>query len=287
VGQTPLSSPGQPEPRAAEQVRAQIPIRVNGFDENRGRFQEDARSTAVSPYGARIALKTWLIPDDVIRIVNLESYAEADFRIVGPIRIEAGGLSEWGVECIEEGRDVWGVEMPSPREPEEAEAGALLECRICARQVLWPITWMEAEVLNATGIVVRNCERCLKPTYWTYADVTRRPRNYPPFADVAPPPLEVRQKRVVNTRKHRRLPLHLPIYIRSERGEEETTRTENISVGGFAVILSMELQVGEKVVFTCPHVRDGQNIEQRAECRWGASVTPGGTRKIYGFMNLP
>lgn len=286
MAEVPLSSHDRPERRATEPSRLRIPIRVNGFDEKRGRFQEDTHTVVVASYGARIALKTWVIPDDVIRIVNLESYAEADFRIVGLVWLQAGGLSEWGVECIEERRDVWGIELPPTRLDEEVQAGELLECRACARKVFWPVTLMEAEVLSASGIIVRNCEQCLQPTYWTFAETNRRPRGYPPFADVAPPPLEIREKRIVNTRRHRRLPLHLPIYVRNSRGQEETAKTENISVGGFAVILSMEIQVGEVVAFTCPHAKDGQNIEQRAECRWGAPVTPGGTKKIYGFMNL-
>lgn len=54
-------------------------------------------------------------------------------------------------------------------------------------------------------------------------------------------------------------------------------------MGGFGVILSLDLAVGDTVTYVCPFARDGQNIEQQAECRWSAPASPGGTQRIYGF----
>jgi hypothetical protein len=58
-----------------------------------------------------------------------------------------------------------------------------------------------------------------------------------------------RVKKVGNTRKHARLKLDLPILVRDERGATEIARTENVSVGGFGVILSLDLAVGDIVTY--------------------------------------
>ena len=75
----------------------------------------------------------------------------------------------------------------------------------------------------------------------------------------------------------------MPVLVRKPTGEEQTSKTENVSLGGFAAVLSMDLRPGERVTFVCPYNSNGQNIEQEAECRWGAPVTPGGAKRIYGF----
>lgn len=145
---------------------------------------------------------------------------------------------------------------------------------------------MEREVMNATGVIARYCGQCDKPTYWTYVESARRPRAYPPLADTATPPRVDRVKKFVNTRAHKRLQLHFPILIRPQRGHEEISTTENISVGGLGVVLSMDLAVGEIVTYICPYISHGQNIEQQAECRWSAPASPGGTQKFHGFRCL-
>ena len=109
---------------------------------------------------------------------------------------------------------------------------------------------------------------------------------FPPFPALAPPPRVERVKKLVNTRAHRRLKLDLPILVRDQRGNEVVARTENVSVGGFAVILSLDLAVGEKLTYICPYATGGQQIEQLAECRWSAPTSPGGVQKIYGLRRI-
>ena len=77
--------------------------------------------------------------------------------------------------------------------------------------------------------------------------------------------------------------MQMPIHIRTEDDRTEGSVTENVSLGGFACILGMELKPEQIVTFMCPYIPDGQNIEGRAECRWSAPVTGGGATRIYGF----
>lgn len=272
----------QPEQRRTERLLLTIPIRVIGFDAETGEFSEDTHTLVVNRAGARIALTHRVVAEDTIRIINLENYNEADFRVVGPTRLAGTEVAEWGVECAEPGRNVWGIELPPPLAAEGSEAGALLECRVCHTQGLWPVTLMDVEVLDSTGIVQRLCDQCGKPTYWTYADVTRRPREFPPSELAAPAPRVVKVKKATEKRTDKRLGMKLPILVRNQKGEEEKTKTENVSKGGFAVSLAMELTEGDVVTVVCPYTPGGQDIEQKAEVRRRAKFPFGGMR-LYGF----
>ena len=61
-----------------------IPVRVLGYESASGEFTEDTRTSVVNRMGARIALTHRVAVNDIIRLINLESYSEADFRVVAP-----------------------------------------------------------------------------------------------------------------------------------------------------------------------------------------------------------
>ncbi len=275
---------GQEKQKRTERL-LEIPIRVIGFNQATGEFTEETHTTVVSQASAHIVLKQPVVAGDAIRLINLENLSEADFRVVGPTKLSGSEVAEWGVECVEPGRNIWGIELPPTPSAEGSEASAALECRACRQQGSWPVTLMEVEVLDSTGVVVRECSQCAKPTYWTYAEVSRRPREFPPSEPVAPPARGAIAKKDTEKRAYKRLTTKLPILIRNQKGEQEIAKTENISKGGFAVSLAMDLAVGDTVVVVCPYTADGQNIEQKAEVRHRAAFSFGEMR-LYGFCYL-
>lgn len=271
----------QQEHRGTERLRLSIPIRIIGVDHEGVDFTEDTRTVVVNRAGARIAAKRGLIPGETIRLINLENYSEADFRVVGPMQPAGAEGDEWGVECVEAGRNVWGIELPPPLPAELMEAGALLVCRACQDQGLVVVSFMDVEVLESAGQIVHDCNRCGKPTFWTYAEVTRRPREFPPTEPVAPPSRIAATGKGLEKRKHKRLLMKMPIQIKNQKGEQEIGKTENLSIGGFAVSLAMDLNVGDNITVVCPYTPGGQNIEQKAEVRRRTQFTFGGMR-VYG-----
>ncbi len=87
-------------------------------------------------------------------------------------------------------------------------------------------------------------------------------------------------KKFIERRK--RLAMKLPILVRTQKGEEELGRTENLTSAGFAVALRMELTEGEVVTVICPYTEGGQNIEQKAVVRW-RDAYPAGFNRVYGL----
>jgi hypothetical protein len=218
----------------------------------------------------------------------LENLREADFRVVGPSRLEAGGLSDWGVECLEADRNLWDITFSPPLESPDKPAGALLVCGDCGAQSFCMLRDWEFEALES-GSLQRFCESCGGPTNWHYADVNRR------VGEVRLPeaPAEPEAKSAAlqpapwtGVRAHKRLALKLPILVRDQRGGSELSKTENISKGGLAVGLGLKLEVGDVLTVCCPYSEGGQNLEQKAEVRSRITFFAG-ERWIYGLRYIP
>ncbi len=271
-----------PEKRRTERLLLTLPIRVIGFNTASGDFTEETNTVVLNQAGARIALKHKVAAEDTLRVVNLQTMSEAEFRVVGPTCLKGPETTEWGVECLEKGHNIWNIELPAPPATASSEAGALLECRACRAQGFWPLTLMEVEVLDSTGIVNRQCTRCNKITYWAYADASRRPRQFAPGEPSAPAPREAEIQKQEEKRHDKRMTLRLPVLVRNEKGEEEESKTENVSKGGCAVSLAMDLKVGDPVSVICPYTPGGQNISQKGEVRQRGKF-PFGGKYVYGI----
>lgn len=271
---------GSAEHRRSERILVSLPILMVGFDPSGEEFAEEARTVVVNREGALIMLKHALAPENTVRIIQLQSDAAADFRVVGPTRLATNEGTEWGVEYLKEGMDIWGVDFPPlPPEAEAKNASALLECQTCQKKYFWPLTLVEIEVLDSTGIIQNFCAQCSSPTSWIYADSARRPAQFSASTLVSPSP---RPKLGPERRDCKRLLIKLPILVKNQKGEAETTRTENFSRGDLAVALALNLAVGDSVTVVCPYTSSGRNLERSAKVLRSEGFAVKG-RKVYGI----
>ena len=274
------------ERRDSERLLLKIPIRVTSFGGSAGNFTEETYTVEINRKGARITLQHRVEPEATLRIVNLENLREADFQVVGPIRLEGGELGDWGVECLETNRNIWDMEFAAPLSTVGQQAGALIECKDCGTQSFCSLQDWEIDALDS-GSMQRLCQKCGGPTDWRYVDVNRRAAEPRPAEAVAaaPAPLVVPAPLATPPRverRVRRLALKLPILVRDKTGDQEVSKTENVSKGGVAVALGMELELGDIVTVCCPYSEGGQNVEQKAEVRH-REVFFIGQRWIYGM----
>jgi hypothetical protein len=258
---------------------------VIGIDRLNGDFSEDATTTVINRTGGRITLKANVAPGDTVRIVNLESHSESDFRIVGPTKLDPLDPAELGVECLETDRNLWSIEFPPPFPQGGSGSGALLVCRVCNQHVLWALSLTEIDVLDSTGQIPGECMQCRRSTYWTYGETTRRPRPFQSSEPTEPPPPIEGVIKQSEKRNAKRLGIKMPLLIRSRSGNIETAKTENFSQKGFAANLALELHVGEIVTFICPFTEGGQKFEQQAEVR-RCPVRAFGGMRLYGFRTV-
>jgi hypothetical protein len=229
-----------------------------------------------------------VIAGDSLRIINLTNQSEADFRAVGSLGTTEDGSGIWAVECQEHRDDFWGVAFPSPS-AEISEDAVSLQCRACGRKANYPLTLMELEVLSTAGIIILNCDLCGKPTYWVDADPDRPSGNFPATEAVAPPPRVresarvVKKEEKVEKRAAKRSSLKLPILVRNQAGEQEISKTLDMSKLGVGVTLYMKLEVGDIVRIICPYDPQSGGIEQNAEVRWRSRYYNDDFPRSYGL----
>jgi hypothetical protein len=250
------------ERRRGERLLITIPIRVEGEDSVGEKFREDTRTMVVSRQGARIRLKKPTAAGAVVLVSTAGGRRQARFRVVGPTQPLTPEGGEWGIECLESNCTLWGIGFPPPRAADRVSA-ALLECRGCHAVKITPLSLVEHEVLGLSGLLVKECEACGRSTSWSYRD----PSTPIPVEDEthAPPGLAPeKEKEPGLTRAHGRVGLRLPIRVRSFRGAEEFSRSENLSRGGLCFVTDRDYEVGEVVLVTCPYEAGGQNIEVRS-----------------------
>jgi hypothetical protein len=267
------------EKRSTERILLGIPIRVLGLRCKAGEFIEDTRTVMVNRAGARISLKHPVEPNDILRVINLHNYDKADFRVVAFAGKTDRDVVEWGIESLEPSRSIWGIEFAHPL---VESSGALIRCQSCQQEVFAPLTPSALEGLKAAGILERPCNECGKLTTWKLADVTRQPRELPGESREAPPPPLARPAEPSNQRTNERYGTKLPILVRGGQGQEEISKTENVSAAGLAVSLAMELNPGDSLRVVYPYSSERESIEQQAEVRRRAAYAFAG-RRLYGL----
>lgn len=275
------------EKRNTERILLTIPIRVTAFGGSAGGFSEETYTVEINRAGARIALGHRVETGDTLRIVNLENGREADFRVVGPSRVEEGGTGDWGVVCLDADRCLWDIQFSPPLNVQASEAGALLKCGDCGAQSFCNLRAWEIEILES-GPLQRFCEKCGAPTNWQYANhhvgiEAGRPPEPPPKPE--PPTTKLPPGTWANKRAFKRLAMKLPILVRDKKGGQELSKTECLSKGGLAVSLGLKLEVGDIVAVFCPYCEGGQNFEQKAEVRSRVTFFHG-ERWIYGLSYI-
>ena len=259
-----------------------VPIRVEGLTPNGQKFSETTRTLVINRHGARIQLRQTVTPGATLRIFNLVANRDADFRVVGPTqpRTERGG--EWGVECRDENRNIWGIDFPPPASG-ETTCSALLECRRCQTVALMHMSLVELDVLASAGLLTKECKQCGQATSWAYTEKQLGMPEPGPGIDPSLQGVIEPQPGSVTQRAHRRVALRLPIRARNYYGVEEFTKSENVSKTGLCFASEKEYEVGETLLVTCPYNPGGHNIEMRARLVRRHDIT-GTARKLYGLQ---
>lgn len=256
------------------------------FGGSAGDFVEDTRTLVVNRDGALIALQHKVACDETLRIVNLENFREADFQVVGETRVDGADFSQWGVECLEKDRALWDIDFPLPLDPGGSSAGVLLECLDCHKQSLIVLRLVQVDILESAGTIQRLCDKCGHLSNWSFADITRRPKEL--FAPAQPPvsPRVGKWDGRIERRKYRRMGVKMRTLVRNSKGEQEIVKSENVSKGGLALCLKMTLELGGLVTVICPYSGSGQEFEQTAEVRYRAPHVSG-QNWFYGLRYVP
>jgi hypothetical protein len=270
------------DPKARRRSRRpliRIAIEVRGTDVNGQPFNEITHTLIVNRNGARISLKSAVVPGEQITITNLQRQESCAFRVVERTSTTYGRHAEWGVECLEPERNFWGIYFPqvTPASAQGDVVDVMLECAQCHVRELAQISTDEYRELTTQSKLARNCPACNRTTTWEFG-----------FAEVlledarssAPPEVAEALERGDDRRKTKRFVAMLPLKFRNLSGRTEEARTENLSRLGLCFLSDAKMEVDDAVYLSVGPVEDGKK-ELPGRVAWKRPVG-GSDRAIYG-----
>src|SRR5208282_2986718 len=119
-----------PAMRRSDRVSLTLLLEASGKDIHGKDFKEPAKTLLINRSGAVVVLDRELNAEQQIHLKRQapsESHRQSDVRIVGQFGREKEGYL-YGIEIIDSGNDLWGVEFPPIADSAEAVARMLLEC---------------------------------------------------------------------------------------------------------------------------------------------------------------
>jgi len=256
--------------RRTDRILAPVRIRVIGNDARGVSFAEETVTVSFSQNGARISLTHSLLSDDIVLVKNLENGIEEEFRVVGALQQVFGDRREWGVEALNPESGIWGVGFTPG--PEGVTPKVLVECAACKTAGQSTLSSIEYDVLLATGLISRHCERCGETTRWKPSDQIVAPEI---FGAAAKPPAQV----AVERRRTRRLKLHMQLRVRNTWGIIDIAQTRDVSKAGLCFFSTQGFAVGDEVYITLPYAKNQAPVETKGRIIWAAAAASG---RFYG-----
>ena len=256
--------------RRTERILAPIRIRVIGNDMSGVSFAEETVTVSFNQQGARISLVHSLLPDDVVLVTNLENGVEEEFRVVGAFQQVFGNRREWGVEAGNPDSGIWGVEFKPNQDG--AQPKVLIECAACKTAAQSTLSSIEYEVLLATGLISRHCDRCSETTRWK------------PSAQAVTEEILVRSRKAAShgmrtPRRTRRLKIAMQLRVRNAWGVVDIAQTRDVSKAGLCFASTQRFSPGDDVYITLPYSQNQAPVETKGKVIWTGEGTAG---KFYG-----
>jgi hypothetical protein len=269
--------------RRSDRIVAQLPLVISGVDVLGETFTDPAQTIVIARYGAKILCRRKLAPQLEVNVHSLMTNEDAEARVVGCVREDAGG-AHYGIEMLDPEVNIWGVEFP-PYDPNDSAIGRiLLECVRCKRREIVRLNELQAEVLERSHSLWRECKRCIEVTLWKEAWL--KAHEELPEPDEAPALKNEPPRRTHDDRKHHRLEIQMDALIRDPQTWEEVVKTMDVSRGGFRFKSRKHYALDWNIEVALPRSISGANIFSAAKIKF-VGETPGEEEKTYGVAYTP
>lgn len=228
--------------RRSERILQRIPVEVSGAIASGLRFVEQTDTILISAFGGSISLSQELLPDQFVRIRNLASGIEEDFRVVGSINVVFGNRREYGVELLNPTSQFWGIKFVAP--PEKEQPAALMQCSECKKVSLVSLSASHLEIFLQMGAIALHCESCDMTTRWRPAESRADASEGHVPTTVTSSPAE--------RRRFPRYRLTMRVSVRRPSGEAEREHMVDISKSGLCFLSKRTHEIGDVLRFSLP-----------------------------------
>ncbi|MGA8224701.1 MAG: PilZ domain-containing protein [Candidatus Acidiferrales bacterium] len=253
-----------PAMRRSDRVSLTLLLEASGKDINGKEFKEPARTMLLNQSGAVILLDRDLAAEQQIHIRRLapaEAHRQGTVRVVGQFGREKEGYL-YGIEILDSGTDLWGVEFPAIADSTEAVARMLLECSYCrAREVVY-LNELDLRGFETNRGIARHCKACGVPSIWTQAPhedekkIASRSRGRRGH-DGKDDPRDSGEKR---ERQRVRLKTRLTACVRQAGVDDELAVCEDISPVGMCFRSKRRYDSNSTIQVAVPYAPDSANI---------------------------
>jgi hypothetical protein len=251
--------------RRSDRVSLTLLLQVTGTDGSGQEFTEPSRTMLINRTGAVILLNRELNPEQEIRLQRQspsESHRKGRARVVGQFGRQKEGYL-YGIEILDSGTDIWGVEFPPIGDSPEAVARMLLECSYChSREVVY-LSDLELRGFETNRGIARHCKACTVPSIWTQAPhetekkmAARAARGRAAGDATARNAREEEQR----SRQRIRLKTRLTACIRQLETDDELAICEDISPIGMCFRSKRRFDADAPVLIAVPYSPDSANI---------------------------
>ena len=251
--------------RRSDRVSLTLLLEVAGTDTSGREFKEPSRTMLINRTGAVILLNRDLSAEQEIHLQRQapsESHRKGRARVVGQFGHQKEGYL-YGVEILDSGTDLWGVEFPPIGDSPEAVARMLLECTYChSREVVY-LSELELRGFEANRGIARHCKTCNVPSIWTQAPhesekkIAARAARGRATSDAGN---ATAREQELRSRQRIRLKTRLTACIRQPETDDELAVCEDISPIGMCFRSKRRFDADAPVLIAVPYSPDSANI---------------------------
>ena len=151
-----------------------------------------------------------------------------------------------------------------------------MNARLARRPRRAPFRASSIEVLLATGLISRHCDRCNETTRWKPSDQAVTP-------EILVRSNKSASKGAQEVRRTRRLKLTMQLRVRNSWGVVDIAQTRDVSKAGLCFVSSQRFSPGDEIYITLPYAQNQAPVETKGKVVWMAEGTSG---RFYGVEYL-
>lgn len=258
-----------------KQYEQQIPIEVYGSTVRGELFQENTSTMVVAQKWATIGLRHSIEQGSELIIVNRENGNQAEFVVDS-----APSPNEVKVQLRDHTVDIWELDFGIAPEPApDLRPEERLVCKECGTKEAVRLEQVDADRLEAAGVLLHYCPSCMYQTQWEKESVAEaRAAEATAVEEAAEAP---GQRGGIERRKGKRVPVKVRARIRRP-GSEEVVEAINVSRGGICFLSQKSYGLSD-VVWVAMHYTEGAQVFETPSRIVRLTPGKGGKPNAYGL----
>ncbi len=248
--------------RRSDRVCLTLLLEVSGRDRDGKAFVVPAHTLLISRHGAVITATHAFAADQQVhvqRAAKRESHRKGMTRVIGQFGRQGENFL-YGIECLDDGVDLWGVEFPPFEKSEEAIARMLLECTYCHDRGVVYLDPLQLTSYEKNRGLARHCKTCDTPSIWVQAS-HEDPKSAAKADAVAEFPRETPLDSVGGEERAAvRLKTRLTACVRQPDTDDELAVCEELSSAGLSFRSKRRYGEASQIAIAVPYADATANI---------------------------